>query len=100
MLKAEVYLLAFWIGGSVAVIGYGLSCYKGIRGSVIGYTIHIIVTGNCEIQGGGIRYRIRIGYGSGSYRDGIDRGRGISGRGYRSGIRDWIARVDYGLLGA
>ena len=81
----------------MAVIGYGLSCSKGIRGSVIGYTIHIIVTGNCEIQGGGIRYRIRIDYGISPYRDGIDRGRGISGRGYRGGIRDWIARVDYGL---
>ena len=61
----------------MAVIGYGLSCSKGIRGSVIGYTIHIIVTGNCEIQGGGIRYRIRIDYGISPYRDGIDRGRGI-----------------------
>ena len=57
----------------MAVIGYGLSCSKGIRGSVIGYTIHIIVTGNCEIQGGGIRYRIRIDYGISPYRDGIDR---------------------------
>ena len=84
----------------MAVIGYGLSCSKGFCGNVIGYAIHIIVTGNCEIQGGGIRYRIRIDYGISPYRDGIDWGRGISGRGYRGGIRDWIARVDYGLLGA
>ena len=84
----------------MAVIGYGLSCFKGFCGSVIGYALHRIGTGNIEIQGGYIRYRMRMDYGISPYWDGIDWGRCISGRGYRGGIRDWIARLDYGLLGA